>query len=225
MVVMTSLDEPVEIVDLARQDVGDICRLFDAVIHAVARPDAVRPDEPSFFEQVFDVGGEILGLTCEGRLIAYGVLRPELASEHDRKALDGVAPADSVLFVVDGSAVHPDYWARALQRVLIRARIERAVNQGAETVIAKVSPNNLPSTRNLLKEGFRIVGRVRKPYGWRYIHHRSALAPPPEADRMPDIWRAAADIDAVTAEFEAGRCATRFRFGEDAVPELGFVER
>lgn len=223
---MTSLDEPVELVDLGPEHVGEICRLFEAVIHAVARPDAVRPDEPSFFEQVFDVGGEILGLMVEGRLIAYGVLRPELAGEHDRKTLDGIAPASSVLYVVDGSAVHPDYWARALQRVLIRARIERAIAHGAGTVIAKVSPNNLPSTRNLLKENFRIVGRVQKPYGWRYIHHRPAIVAPSETDPpMPQIWRAAADVDAVQAEFDAGRCASRFRFGPDAVPELGFVER
>lgn len=224
MGVVTGLDEPFETVDLTRADVGDICGLFAAVVAAVARPDAVRPDEPSFFEHVFDVGGEIIGLTVKGRLIAYGVLRPETDGEGDRKGLDRIVPAHSALFVVDGSAVHPDYWTHGLQRTLIRERIDRATGKGAETMIAKVSPNNLPSTRNLLKEHFRIVGCVRKPYGWRYIHHRNAVLGEGdlEAADPPLAWQTAADVEAVQEMFDAGYCASRFRFGPDALPELGF---
>lgn len=223
MAVAASLDDPIETVTLGLEDIPAIDRLFHATVAAVPNPRAVRPDEPAFFHDVLDHGGEIVGLTVGGALIAYGVLRPEFPDQHDRDGLASLVPEDAPLFVTDGSAVHPSYWSHSLQRVLIRERVDRAVRQGARAMIAKVSPANLPSTRNLLKEQFRIVARVRKPYGWRYVHQRAAVDYPQTTDE-PDIWRVAADVDAAQALFEAGYGAVRFRLGAQSRPELGFVK-
>ncbi|MGX1099745.1 GNAT family N-acetyltransferase [Amorphus sp. MBR-141] len=222
MAAAATLDDPIETVTLGVGDIAAIDHLFRATVAAVPDPAAVRPDEPAFFEDVLARGGEIIGLTVAGALIAYGVLRPEFGDQHDRDGLGRLVDLDAPLFVVDGSAVHPSYWSRSLQRVLIRERIDRAVRQGGRAVIAKVSPANLPSTRNLLRENFRIVARVRKPYGWRYVHQRAAVdfAPTPEAE----IWRLAADVDAAQALFDDGYGAVRFRIGPDSLPELGFVK-
>ena len=223
MAAVASLDDPIETVTLGLDDIPVIDGLFRATVAAVSNPAAVRPDEPAFFEGVLDHGGEIIGLTVEGSLIAYGVLRPEFDDQHDRDGLAHLVAADAPLFVTDGSAVHPSYWSHSLQRVLIRERIDRAVRQGAQAVIAKVSPANLPSTRNLLKEHFRIVARVRKPYGWRYVHQRAAVDFE-EMDETPEVWRVAADVDGAQALFEAGYGAVRFRLGAQSRPELGFVK-
>lgn len=222
MAALATLDEPIETVSLGMGDIDAIDGLFRATVAAVPNPAAVRPDEPAFFEEVLARGGEIVGLTASGALIAYGVLRPEFEDQHDRHGLARLVADDWPLFVTDGSAVHPAYWTHSLQRVLIRERIDRAVAQGARSIIAKVSPANLPSMRNLLKEHFRIVARVRKPYGWRYVHQRGVVDFP-EVVEMPEIWEAAADVDAAQALFEAGYGAVRFRLGEEARPELGFV--
>ncbi|WP_018698855.1 GNAT family N-acetyltransferase [Amorphus coralli] len=223
MAALATLDEPIETVALGMGDIEAIDGLFRATVAAVPNPAAVRPDEPAFFEEVLDRGGEIVGLTVHGALVAYGVLRPEFPDQHDRRGLSRLVRDDWPLFVTDGSAVHPAYWTHSLQRVLIRERIDRAVRQGARTIIAKVSPANLPSMRNLLKEHFRIVALVRKPYGWRYVHQRSAVDYP-ETSVIPEIWRTAADVDAAQILFEAGYGAVRFRLGEEARPELGFVK-
>lgn len=223
MAAVASLDAPIETVSLGLDDIPAIDALFRATVAAVSDPAAVRPDEPAFFEGVLEHGGEIIGLTMGGALIAYGVLRPEFEDQHDRDGLARFVSPDAPLFVVDGSAVHPSCWSRSLQRVLIRERIDRAVRQGARTVIAKVSPANLPSTRNLLKEDFRIVARVRKPYGWRYVHQRAAVDYAPTPD-VPEIWQMAADVDGAQALFDAGYGAVRFRMGVQPEPELGFVK-
>lgn len=211
----------VQSVPLAPGDVPRIYTLYRTSLDAVPNPAAVRADEPSFFEEIFAVGGEIIGLQVGDALVAYGVLRPELDSEHDRSGLDEHVPASAGLKVLDGSAVHPEFWKHGLQRVIIEARVERAGDLGAQHVIAKASPGNLPSMRNLLKCGFRIVTRVRKPYGWRYVHHRPVAHPYPRPDGGE--WRPASDVAGATARFADNQAAVACR-AEAGVPLLCFAK-
>ena len=205
---------------LARTDVGRIYALYLSALAAVPDPGAVRADEPEFFEAVFDDGGEIMGLWAEDGLAAYGVLRPELEREHDRLGLDRYVACDAPLRVLDGSAVRPAYWRLGLQRTVITMRIERAAAWGAGDVIAKASPANIPSMRNLLKAGFAIVAIVRKPYGWRYVHYRG-VARAAARPALPD-WIPAADIDAAAARFAAGEAAFECEVRADGKPWLAF---
>lgn len=206
---------------LTRADVGAVYRLYLSALAAVPDPAAVRADEPEFFEAVFDDGGEILGLADDSGLVAYGVLRPELEREHDRVGLDRFVAPDAPLRVLDGSAVRPAYWRLGLQREVVSMRLARARTLGASDVIAKASPGNIPSMRNLLKSGFAIVGLVRKPYGWRYVHHR-AVSRAAEAEGRT-TWVRSADIDAARTHFATGEAAFACEVRADGVPWLQFA--
>ncbi|WP_108659365.1 GNAT family N-acetyltransferase [Acuticoccus kandeliae] len=210
-----------DVVNLSPADIPVVYELYRRALAAVPDPAAVRADEPSFFEDMFAVGGEILGLRCDGDLVAYGVLRPELAREHDRVGLDGLVAPDAVMRVLDGSAVRPDFWAHGLQRTIIDARIVRAGEEGASSVIAKAAPRNVPSMRNLTKRGFRIVGRVMKPYGWRYIHHRPVADEPVHPE--DGTWTVSEDVDGSEARFEDGFYACSAQRDPHGVPLLRFA--
>ncbi|MCF3935672.1 GNAT family N-acetyltransferase [Acuticoccus sp. M5D2P5] len=209
-------------VDLSPADIPRIYAVYTRALAAVPDPAAVRADAPSFFEEMFAVGGEIIGFLDEGELVAYGVLRPELDSEHDRAGLDGLVAPGAMMRVLDGSAVCPAYWGRGVQRAVIETRISHAQTQGASDVIAKAAPRNVPSMRNLTKGGFRIVGRVMKPYGWRYVHHRP-VAPCPAVPEAGE-WARADDVDAAEARFRAGGFAFEARRDEAGEPILRFAK-
>ncbi len=217
---MSATDVMFDTVRLSRGDVDEVYRLYLSALARLKNPAAVRPDEPSFFEQIFDVGGEIVGFRNGPELVAYGVLRRVLESEHDRKGLDRVMPPDAPLMVLDGSAVGPAYWKLGLQRAIIDVRIAEAARLGAEHVIAKASPGNIPSMRNLLKSGFATVALVRKPYGWRYVNHRpvAARVPVPAAR----VWIDAGRIDEAQQRFAAGEGAFSCEADEIGSAQLEF---
>jgi len=208
---------------LSRADIGAVYALHRETIAALPNPGAVRPDAPSFFEEIFDSGGEIMGLFAEEEgMVAYGVVRPELARERDRVALDKVVPEDMRLFVLDGTAVKPSHWRRGLQRHIVGLRIERAAaHHGAGAVIAKASPGNVPSMRNLMKCGFAIVGRIEKSYGWRYIHYRPVARG--FAEPVGGTWVEAAAIEEAQRRFDGGEVARECAADAEGVAKLRFV--
>ncbi|MBJ3776346.1 GNAT family N-acetyltransferase [Acuticoccus mangrovi] len=208
-------------VDLSVDDVPAVFALYAESLAAVPDPAAVRADAPSFFEKIFAVGGEIIGLFDGLVMIGYGVIRPELEEEHDRVGLDRVVPADAPMRVLDGSAVRPAYWRHGLQRTTIDARIARAAELGATHVIAKASPGNVPSMRNLTKQGFHILGRVMKPYGWRYVHHRPVHLT--AAEPIEGEWYPAHDVDGAEAMFREGRAAFAAKRDDAGEPMLKFT--
>ncbi|MEM8551739.1 MAG: hypothetical protein AAGF45_05115 [Pseudomonadota bacterium] len=208
-------------VDLKPGDVDEIYELYLSALSAVPNPAAVRTDEPSFFQEMFDVGGEILGLRgSDERLLAYGVIRPELASEQDRFGLSGLVPEHAGLWVLDGSAVRPNHRQLGLQRAMIERRLLRLRSRGIGFAIAKASPGNLPSKRNLLKRGFALVAKIKKSYGWRYVHARRT-ATPVVADGEGE-WIASGDLSAVDLRFGRGEAAFACRVGGDGLPLLKF---
>ncbi len=215
------LETELEPAKLSLADIDAIYDLHRETFAALPNPGAVRPDEPAFFHDIFDCGGEITGLYGREGLVGYGVLRPELAAEKDRVALEAWLAPHRSLWVLDGSAVKPTYWGRGLQRHLVGLRTARAGALGVEAVIAKASPGNVPSMRNLLKSGFSIVGRIQKSYGWRYIHYR----PVAEAMTHPEAgeWIEASAIAEAQRRFEAGEVATQCALNEAGVPALHFA--
>ncbi|MEM9222387.1 MAG: GNAT family N-acetyltransferase [Pseudomonadota bacterium] len=209
------------LVDLFETDIDRIQALHEAAMGAVPDPSAVRTDEPSFFAGIFHYGGEIVGLERDGELVAYGVLRPELESELDRVGLDGLVPARERLWVLDGSAARPDLWRGGLQRTLISLRLARLRQTAIDHAIAKASPRNIPSMRNLLKRGFATVGMVKKSYGWRYVQYRRVAT----AVSVPETgeWIEAADVVEVARHLDDGEFATTCRVGGDGIARLQFA--
>ncbi|MEM0908511.1 MAG: GNAT family protein [Pseudomonadota bacterium] len=209
------------VASLDLQDVGLVYQLHKAAVAAVQNPDAVRPDTPPFFEGVFQDGGEIWGLFDGEGLAAYGVLRPELAREHDRQGLQRDVGADEPMRVLDGSATRPSLWGKGLQRHVVDMRVKRAGDLGADHVIAKAAPRNVPSMRNLLRCGFAIVGLVRKPYGWRYVHHRPVRAA--VAFEGAGEWQPATSIKAAEERFLLGEGAVACDAPQQGEAQLKFA--
>lgn len=208
-------------VDLSRADVSEIYELYLSALSAVPNPAAVRADEPSFFDAVFDAGGQVLGFRGpDTRLAAYGVIRPELEEEHDRFGLDRLVPPDTPLWVLDGSAVRPTFWHLGLQRAMIERRLLRLRLGGIAYTIAKASPGNLPSMRNLLKRGFAIVTKIKKPYGWRYVHARRTNAA--VISTSEGEWVASGDLKDADRRFAQGEAAFACHAGEDGHPMLKY---
>lgn len=209
----------VTITPLHEVDISEVQAVYDASISALTDPGAVRPDAPDFFEWVFSVGGEMLGLRLDNRLVAYGVLRMPKATKNDWDGMERAVPAEAKFAVLDGSAVHPEFWSRGLHRRAIDERTQMAAGWGVDYVVALAGPRNIPSMRNLTRSGFAIAGLARKPYGWRYVHARSVKTP--EVSEGPFHWERAEDVDASQARFSRGEVASLAK-GD---PELGSMIR
>lgn len=64
------------------------------------------------------------------------------------------------------AGVLPEYRGQGLQRRLIRARVARAKKQGWSSVLSDTSKDSVPSSNNLMREGFRVY-RPRHPWSFK----------------------------------------------------------
>ncbi len=203
----TAAPDDVAVTMLMHEDVPAVHEIHCRTLDALPSADLVRRDEPAVFHAMLEQGGAIIGLTEAGRLIAYGMVRPEDTGSDDRKGVEAFVPHGASIFVLDGSAVLPSFWSRGLQRMLIDARIDYALERGAEHAVCTAAPNNVPSMRNLTKQGFRIVRAAEKEYGTRYLLWRPAAQPMPRPDDAESDWHQADDVASANALFDRGAFA------------------
>jgi hypothetical protein len=79
---------------------------------------------------------------------------------------------------LQATAVHPDYRGGGLQRAMGAVHLGVIENMGATHVLCTVSPRNPVSLRNILANGFVIMGLKLKFEGiWRYIMYKNLLQP------------------------------------------------
>lgn len=130
-----------------------------ARVAAALAPGTVRPDSLAHFEAHIARRGRILGAFANGELVAYGVLGLDPGGVAHMGALIGARQGELArLCLFDGAAALPRWRGQHLHRAVIAARAALAATLGRTLLLATVAPNNLPSLRGLLGEGFAIRG-------------------------------------------------------------------
>ena len=146
------------------------------------------PNKNVLFKDSFDemhedmaAGAKILGVFNEaGDLIAYryisfpGISRKNLAYDISlpKSQMDKVVHLETTV-------VHPDYRGNALQSITLQHAASMVGNMGYRHLLCTVSPQNLFSLYNIMKNGLKIKALRKKyhssenPEGlWRFILHR-----------------------------------------------------
>lgn len=101
--------------------------------------------------------GVVFGVEQHGVLVASALLSTAPAGAESFPRIPAAEwPRRAVLF--EGAMVHPAQRGRGFQRALLRARIRHARAAGVRWFCAGVGFSNVASCRNLLAEGFSIVG-------------------------------------------------------------------
>lgn len=104
-----------------------------------------------------------LGVFDGDRLAAFALMVANRESpSRNTGQKNGFIPRECVSF--DTAFVDPDYRGLGMQRYLLQARDEIAVQLGAKYALVTVDPKNEFSLRNILSQGFEIIAR-KQLYG------------------------------------------------------------
>lgn len=99
----------------------------------------------------------------EGRLAAFSVIVSNRDGE--RSLASDVHLNPSEVFTFDAVAVDNEYRGRGFQRTFIGWSIELAKSSSVKYIVATVDPQNTPSERNFLAQGFHIAETKTKYIG------------------------------------------------------------
>lgn len=125
----------------------------------------VRPDTLATFNDHLGDNGCILGAFQGQQLLAYGML--SFQSELCQQLAEQLTPPSTLetLAVLDGAACHPTWRGKHLHQQLVQQRLKWAQQLGYQSIIATVSPHNLPSLRNLMRAGFCVQRAIQAYQG------------------------------------------------------------
>jgi ribosomal protein S18 acetylase RimI-like enzyme len=215
---------PLTWAELDARHLPEIVALHRTALATLADPTFVKPEQPSFFAGILDGRGRIIGARARAgaELGAYGVFQRHLAPDDDPSARLGLGGARR-LAKIAGAAVAPALRGHRLQCELVRRRAAFARAEGFSDLYATAAPGNVPSWRNLLTEGFAVVG-IEARYGTlvRYLLHR-ALDAPAAGAADGTVW---CGLDSLARQREllaAGHRGVACRPGTGGACEIGFA--
>lgn len=139
----------------------------------------------SYEEMLSDMqnGAKIIGVfNKEEEMIAYRYIGFPGAAEKNL-GIDIKLPEEELTKVahLEATVVHPDYRGNSLQSITLQQSIPFIRETGYSHVLCTVSPQNVYSLFNIIKNGLRIKA-LKKKYGtdkdgkdgmWRFILHRN----------------------------------------------------
>ena len=99
----------------------------------------------------------------DGRMAAFSVIVSNRDGE--RSLASDVHLNPSEVFTFDAVAVDNEYRGRGFQRTFIGWSIDLAKSTGVKHIVATVDPQNIPSERNFLAEGFHVAETKTKYIG------------------------------------------------------------
>ena len=104
----------------------------------------------------------VLGIfSPEGRMAAFSVIVSNRSGERSLAADLHFSPSEVLTF--DAVAVDNEYRGRGFQRTFIGWSIDLAKSIGVKHIVATVDPQNIPSERNFLAQGF-VVAETKTKY-------------------------------------------------------------
>lgn len=139
----------------------------------------------SYEEMLSDMqnGGKIIGVfNKEKEMIAYRYIGfPGAADKNLGKDIKLPEKELTKVAHLEATVVHPDYRGNSLQSITLQQAIPYIKESGYSHVLCTVSPQNVYSLFNIIKNGLRIKA-LKKKYGndkdgkdgmWRFILHRN----------------------------------------------------
>lgn len=147
------------------------------------------------YEEMYDdmkQGAKVIGVfNRAGEIIAYRYIGfPGISSKNLGNDINMPRQELSKVVHLETTVVHPDYRGNSLQSMTLQQAIPMVKDLGYNHLLCTVSPQNVYSLFNIMKNGLRIKA-LKKKYGketdgsdgmWRFILHRNLK--PIEARQM-----------------------------------------
>lgn len=163
-----------QVSELTLQHVEEIYNLHRMVVAGLQNPQTFRVSDLEFYSRHVGSQGRSFGVTDNGRLIAYSIIRFPGAMA-DNLGLDlnlGITELDQVAHLEE-CAVHPLFRGQGLQLLLTKIRMKYAEQHGSRHIAVTVSPAGHTSLRNQLRMGLSVRALVKKYENMtRFILHK-----------------------------------------------------
>lgn len=155
---------PYEMKFLNKSYIDEVISLENLVVSLLEREDLFIKDSKDFFmEKIFDGKGLLIGVLCEGKLVAYrSVSFPMNSARNFGKDHENI-PEDELSRVMhfEATVVHPDFRGNSLQEKMSRYALDFGMAHGMLHVCTTISPYNYPSIKNIMKVGLTVRGIKR----------------------------------------------------------------
>lgn len=189
--------------------------------------DLFHPHPTEEIDLFLDGEGAVFGLFVEGAMIGYcmlGLPRGRLGNFADFLPTDSAAvPMEERHLVahIDGVYVPPHLRGHALQRLLIRVRMDHALARGCRHFLANASPRNTVSGHNMTRSGMlvRAVAEMHPtPRGrkLRCLFHKDVGRPVQFDPNTAPVAVPAMDRDRQQALIAEGYLGIDFKRADDA---------
>ncbi|ASN06049.1 GNAT family N-acetyltransferase [Virgibacillus necropolis] len=187
------------------EDIPIILNLQEKVKHALQSPATLEPLSKEEFNVILSGHELMIGVFIEEKIIAFrAMLDPEVDDEH--LGIDaGLLPEELPKVIYSEiSSVDPDYRGNGLQMYMGKLLMKRIDVKRFQYVCATVAPLNIPSLKDKLSLGLKIVA-LKEKYGGklRYILIKDLTAKP-EDTLTDETFILSTDITEQQKVLEAG---------------------
>ncbi|MDD9901431.1 MAG: GNAT family N-acetyltransferase [Alphaproteobacteria bacterium] len=166
--VMGKTDQPYSVVIQTKADIDAMLHLQHTVLDTLPddKKNFIVPKDRAYLEEHIDNGSVVIGILCNGQLIAQSLLKlPN--EEHPETGMTGMqlnAAPDNVS-IIQGVLVDPAYRGNGLMSVMIESCLRMAEATGREHIMARADTRNAASWAAFITEGFELDSIDSSPKG------------------------------------------------------------
>ena len=150
---MRDIPDDVRLRIAGKDEIAALRQLNAQTILEMGREGLLMPTSEAFLREMID-NGAVLILESDGKPAGYSICIP--VGPGRSPFMDTEVPERAGL--IFGTALAGDIRSQGWHKRLIRIRLEIFAQAGFAEVQSTVSPYNIPSLRNLLSSGFRVLG-------------------------------------------------------------------